>query len=399
MANKSSIEQSLRDVQFFGEEGGVVPVIDVAATSTFLNPQDMEKVFRGELQGCYLYSRHSNPTVNMFSAKMAAMEGMEAALGVASGMSAIAATVLQIIPGKGHIVSARTVYGGTYALFANSLPQRGIDVSFVNAEKISEVEQALRPDTKIIYVEGMSNPLLGVSDLEALGKLARQRGIKLVVDNTFTPMILNPARFGADVVIHSCTKYISGGSDLIAGAIVSSRKFIDELIDVNTGQVMLTGPVMDPHVAHELFLRLDHLAIRMRAHSEAALYFARKAQSAKVPVIYPGLEDHPHHALLKRQMNPEFGFGGMLTLRFDSPQKAVHLASMLQKEKFGLYAVSLGFSRTLMTCPALSTSSEIPAEEQAKMGLSAGLLRMSMGYTGNHDVMFDRFMKCYRENQ
>lgn len=399
MAARTSVEQSIRDVQYFGEEGGVVPVIDVAATSTFLDPADMERVFRGELEGCYLYSRHSNPTVNMFAKKMAALEGMEAALGVASGMSAISSTIFQLIPERGHVVSARTVYGGTYAFFANVLPKRGIDVTFVDMENLAEVERAIRPDTKVIYAETMSNPLLGISDLPAIGALAKKRGLKFVVDNTFTPFIASPARHGADVVVHSCTKYISGGADLIAGAIVSSQDFINQLIDVNTGQVMLTGPVMDPRVAHELFLRMDHLSVRMRAHSKSAQFFSERAAEAGLPVIYPGLASHKGHALLKRIMNPDYGFGGMVTIGFGSAREAIQLAARLQKEKFGLYAVSLGFARTLMTCPALSTSSEIPESKQADMGLTPGLLRLSMGYTGDDEIMLERFLRCWRESK
>ena len=397
MKSKISSDQAIRDIQNFGEEGGVVPVIDVASTSTFLSPGDMEKVFRGELEGCYLYSRHSNPTVNMFGKKLAAMEGMEAALGVASGMSAVAATVDQMVPRGGHIVSSRTVYGGTYALFKNILPKRGVDVSFVDSSDISQIEKAIRPETRVIYIETVSNPLLEVTDLEKVGALCKKRGIKMVVDNTFTPLICSPGRWGADVVIYSCTKYISGASDMIAGAIVSSQEFISSLIDVNTGVVMLTGPVMDPRVAHELYLRLDHLPVRMRAHSAAAMDFSLRAAEAGVPVIYPGLASHPQHNVLERLMNSGFGFGGMATLRCDTPKLAIELAAELQKAKFGLYAVSLGFSRTLMTCPALSTSSEIPVEEQTQMGLSPGLLRLSLGYVGDGAVMFERFMRCYKE--
>lgn len=390
------IKQAIRDVQHFGEEGGVVPVVDVAATSTFLVPEDMERVFKGELHGRYLYSRHMNPTVHMFGQKLAAMEGMEAAIGVASGISAIYCAIGQIMKDGGHLISSRTIYGGTYALFANILPQHGIQVTFVDPDDVKAFEKALTPQTKVIYTETMSNPLLGISDLKALANLAHRNNAKLVVDNTFTPMLINPAAWGADVVIHSCTKYISGGSDLIAGAIVSNHKFMEELIDLNHGMVMLTGPVMDPRVAHELYHRLDHLAIRMAAHSRSAGYLAIKMEEAGMKVIYPGLKKHPHHDLMKKMMHPEYGFGGMITLDCKTRENAFELAQKLQDEKFGLYAVSLGFSRTLMSCPAVSTSSEIPLEEQAKSRLSPGLLRLSIGYTGSDKTMWERFIKCYQ---
>ncbi len=398
---KTSPQQAIRDIQHFGEEGGVVPVIDVASTSTFLDPKDMERTFMGELQGCYLYSRHSNPTVNIFGKKMAAMESAEAALGVASGMAAIACTVDQIFLNegvkKGHLIASRTVYGGTYALFKNVLPSRGIDVTFKEITDLKAIEAAIRPDTKVIYAETLSNPLLAVSDIKALSEICKRHHIKLVIDNTFTPMIVQPLLHGADVVIHSCTKYISGSSDFIAGAIVGTEKFIASLIDVNTGSVMLTGPVMDPRVAHELYLRLDHLELRMKAHSNMANFLANKMQAEKMPVIYPGLSVHPQHELLKKMMNKDFGFGGILTLECADADQARRLATKLQDEKFGLYAVSLGFSRTLMSCSAKSTSSEIPEEEQKEIGLTQGLLRFSIGYTGDPEVMWERFLKSYNK--
>ena len=396
---KYNPEQAIRDIQHFGEEGGVVPVIDVASTSTFLDPKDMEKTFSGELQGCYLYSRHSNPTVNIFGKKMAAMEGGEAALGVASGMAAIACAVEQIFINEsengGHLITSQTVYGGTYALFKNVLPRRGIDTSFVNINDLKAVEAAITSKTKMIYAETLSNPLLAVSDLKALAAICKKHNLKLVVDNTFAPMIVQPLLHGADVVIHSCTKYISGSSDFIAGAIIGSHNFIASLIDVNNGAVMLTGPVMDPRVAHELYLRMDHLGIRMSAHSKTAQFLAEKMKEEGLKVIYPGLKDHPQYKTLQDLSGKEMA-GGILTLECADADAARILATKLQDEKFGLYAVSLGFSRTLMSVSAKSTSSEIPEEERMKMGLAEGLLRFSIGYSGDPEVMWERFIKCYR---
>jgi methionine-gamma-lyase len=390
-------EQSIRDIQHFGEEGGVVPVIDVASTSTFLDPLDMERTFTGELQGCYLYSRHSNPTVNIFGQKMAAMEAAEAALGVASGMAAIACTIDQIFRNNGgHLVASRTLYGGTYALFKNVLPSRGIEVEFLDVTDLKAVEASFKSTTKVLYAETLSNPLLNVSDITKLAQLCSKRGVKLIIDNTFAPMMIQPLKLGADVVIHSCTKYISGSSDFIAGAICGSQEFISSLIDVNHGSVMLTGPVMDPRVAHELYLRMDHLPVRMEAHSKMALFMAQKMEAEKLPVIYPGLESHPQHQLMKSITNSKFGYGGILTLECKDAEEARVLATKLQDVKFGLYAVSLGFSRTLMSCSAKSTSSEIPLEEQKQIGLSQGLLRFSIGYTGDPETMWDRFIKSYR---
>lgn len=398
---KFNPEQSIRDIQHFGEEGGVVPVIDVASTSTFLDPKDMEKTFSGELQGCYLYSRHSNPTVNIFGKKIAALEGAEAALGVASGMAAITCTVEQIFLNEntigGHLIASQTVYGGTYAFFKNILPKRGISTTFININDLKLVEASITTETKLIYVETLSNPLLTVSDLQSLSKICKKHGLKLVVDNTFAPNIVQPILHGADVVIHSCTKYISGSSDLIAGAIIGSQKFISSLIDVNNGSVMLNGPVMDPRIAHELYLRLDHLGVRMAAHSNMALFLAERMFDKGLPVIYPGLKSHPQHQMMKNLSQSNL-FGGILTLECENAEKARILASSLQDEKFGLYAVSLGFSRTLMSVSAKSTSSEIPEDDRKKMGLSEGLLRLSIGYSGDPEIMWNRFWKCYQES-
>lgn len=393
-------DQAIRDIQHFGEEGGVVPVIDVASTSTFLDPKDMERTFMGELQGCYLYSRHSNPTVNIFGKKVAAMEGAESALGVASGMAAIACTIDQIFRnhtgrGTGHLIASQTVYGGTYALFKNLLPSNGINVSFVEITDLAAVEKLITPETKVIYAETLSNPLLSVCDIQGLGKICKKHNIKLVIDNTFAPMMVQPLLLGADVVIHSCTKYISGSSDFIAGAIAGSQDFISSLIDVNHGSVMLNGPVMDPRIAHELYLRMDHLGVRMSAHSRTALFLAKKMQQKGLPVIYPGLESHPQHRLMTEIAHPEFGHGGILTLECKTAEEARDLATALQNAKFGLYAVSLGFSRTLMSCSAKSTSSEIPEDERKKIGLSEGLLRFSIGFSGDAEEMWKRFETCY----
>ncbi|MBD64659.1 MAG: cystathionine beta-lyase [Halobacteriovoraceae bacterium] len=386
-------DQAIREIQHFGEEGGVVPVIDVAATSTFLDPQDMERTFSGDLHGCYLYSRHSNPTVNFFGQKIAAMENAEAALGVASGMAAIACTIDQLTREGGHIISSRTVYGGTYALFHNILPSRGVKVSFVDINDPSAIEQAITSETKIIYTETLSNPLLNASDIPMLAALSKKHSLKLIVDNTFTPLLVKPLELGADIVVHSCTKFISGASDLIAGAIAGDQEFINSLIDVNNGAVMLTGPVMDPKIAHELYMRLDHLPIRMKAHSEVAQFLAEKMQSKNLKVIYPGLSSHPQSEYINKTFSGDFGHGGILTLECEDSEKARVLATKLQQEKFGLYAVSLGFARTLMSCSAKSTSSEIPEQERKEIGLSDGLLRMSIGFCGNKEAMWEKFEK------
>ena len=195
-------EQAMRDLQHFGEEGGVTPAIDVAATSTFLDPVNMEKTFRGETEGCSLYSRHSNPTVMAFGKKLAALEGMPSALGVASGMAAIATSLEALLEQGDHLIASSLVYGGTYAFFKNLLSRRGIRVSFVNPQDLGAIQKAITPQTKVIYTESMSNPLLAFSDIGALKEIAAPRNIKIVVDNTFTPLLFRPGERGAAHRLH-----------------------------------------------------------------------------------------------------------------------------------------------------------------------------------------------------
>ena len=248
------------------------------------------------------------------------------------------------------------------------------------------VHQALsKTNTKALYIEAIANPTLVVADLPTLSYLAHQVGATFIVDNTFSPLILTPSHYGADVVVHSLTKFVSGASDIVAGAICASKEFIQKLMDLHTGALMLLGPVMDPKVASELSLRLPTLGIRMAEHSRRALYFAENLEKKGVSVVYPGLPSHPQYQLLKSLKNPgNYGFGGMLTLNLGSLNQANLLMERLQnKHSFGLMAVSLGYFDTLMSASAASTSSELSPAELTASGIVPGLVRMSIGLTGS----------------
>tara|TARA_B100000780_G_scaffold220114_1_gene159170 strand:- start:492 stop:1316 length:825 start_codon:yes stop_codon:yes gene_type:complete len=268
----------------------------------------MGDVFEGTREGCYLYSRHTNPSTSYLGQAISEMEYTKGAILSASGMGAITSTILQICSAGDEIISSRTIYGGTYAFMKNYLPKFKIKTTFVDTTKLEKIESSITENTKVIYCETMSNPLLEISDIHAISKLAKKHNIKLVVDNTFTPMIFSPARMGADIVIHSLTKFINGTSDTVGGVICSNEEFIGELIDVNSGSAMLLGPVMDSLRAASILKNTRTLHLRMKKHSENAMYLSKAFQKDGLRVIYPGLENHPQNKMMKLNMNIGFGF-------------------------------------------------------------------------------------------
>jgi methionine-gamma-lyase len=322
------------------------------------------------------------------------MEGTETANVASSGMGAITPAIMQICKGGDHIVASRTIYGGTYAFLKNFAPQFNINTSFINITKLNEVEAAITPDTKIIYCESVSNPLLEIADIEGLSKIAKKHGLKLLVDNTFSPLSISPAKLGADVVLHSLTKFINGSSDTMGGVACGTQEFIDELRNVNDGANMLLGPAMDSLRAASILKNLRTLHIRMKQHSHNALFLAKKFEADGLKTVYPGLKSHPGYKLFKKMMNPEYGFGGMLTLDVGSLDKANELMELMQERNLGYLAVSLGFYKTLFSAPGTSTSSEIAEEEQAAMGLTDGLIRFSIGLDNDIERTYEMMKEC-----
>ncbi len=383
----------------FGEHGGVAPSISRSATFTVMHPQIMPEIFEGqkgpELGGYFLYSRHFNPTVDVLSRYLAAMEGTEAAICTASGMSAISCTLLQLCKAGDHIVASEAIYGGTHALLESLLPQMDITTTFVDITDIEAVRAAITPSTRVIFTETMGNPTLKIADIPALSTEIQDRDTKLVVDNTFSPMIFTTHELGADVVVYSMTKYINGASDLLAGAICADKEFIQDLMNLHTGRIMLLGPTMDPRVAFDIIQRLPHLPIRMREHSRRAMAVSGMLKELGLNVMYPGLPDHPQYPLAEELRNDGYGFGGILAIDCGSREKAELLMEILQnEEKFGLIAVSLGYFDTLISCSGSSTSSEIDIEDQQRMGLSPGLLRIALGYTGSLKIRLEQIKRA-----
>jgi methionine-gamma-lyase len=389
--------ENIQDLQYFGEFGGVNPSISDSSTYTFLSAKTMFDTFEGNADGCYLYSRHSSPSNLYLGEALAALEGTETANVAASGMGAITQVLLQLCKANDHIVSSRTIYGGTYAFLKNFTPKLHIETTFVDITKLDVVEASINKNTKVLYCESVSNPLLEVADIKGLAALAKKYNLQLVVDNTFSPLSISPAILGADIVIHSLTKFINGSSDTLGGVVCGTQTFINDLRNVNDGASMLLGSTMDSLRAASILKNLRTLHIRMRQHSKNAHFLAEKFDADGLKTVYPGLDSHPSHSLFKSMMNPEYGFGGMLTIDVGSLDKANELMELMQQKKLGYLAVSLGFYKTLFSAPGSSTSSEIPEEEQKAMGLSDGLIRFSIGLDNDIERTYQSMKDCMIE--
>ena len=385
----------LSNLEQFGEFGGVNPSISDSATFTFLGAETMVDTFHGETEGCFLYSRHWNPTNKYLADALAAMEGTPAAWVTASGMGAITSAILQLCSAGDHIVSSVTTYGGTYAFLKNYLPKFNIDVTFVLPTDLDAIKKAVRPNTKVIYTETISNPLLQISNIPEIAKIAKAAGAKLVVDNTFSPMIVAPFQLGADIVVYSMTKFINGKNDCVAGAICGSEEYINSLIDLNTGTAMLLGPVLDPLRSSSILKNLYTLHIRMKQHSKNAMYLANKFVEDGVKVIYPGLKNNKGHELLTSMMNEEFGYGGLIAIDLETTEKAFEFMEKMEAKGVGYLAVSLGYFKTLFSNSGSSTSSEVPEDVQKEMGMSPGLVRFSVGLDNDIERTYEIIKSCY----
>ena len=371
----------IQDLQYFGENGGVNPSISDSSTYTFLTAKTMADTFDGNTDGCYLYSRHSTPSNNYLGEALAAMEGTAAANVAGSGMGAITPTLLQLCGAGDHIVSSRTIYGGTYAFLKNFTPRMQIETTFVDITKLAMVEAAITTNTKVLYCESVSNP----------------HSLKLVVDNTFSPLSISPAKLGADIVIHSLTKFINGSSDTMGGVVCGSTDFINSLKSVIDGASMLLGASMDSLRSASILKNMRTLHLRIKQHSKNASFLAEKFENLGIKIVYPGLVSHPSHMVFKSMMNEEFGFGGMLTIDAGSLEKANALMELMQAKNVGYLAVSLGFYKTLFSASGTSTSSEIPEDEQNEMGLSPGLIRFSIGLDNDIERTYRMMKTCMEE--
>jgi methionine-gamma-lyase len=249
----------------------------------------------------------------------------------------------------------------------------------------------------MIYCESVSNPLLEVADISALSRITKKNNIPLVVDNTFSPLSITPGKLGADVIIHSLTKFINGTSDCVAGVVCGTKEFCLGLKDVNSGAGMLLGSTLDSVRGASILKNMRTLHIRIKKHSENAQYLAEKFEQQGLRVVYPGLTSHPGHLIMEDQMNPQYGYGGLLTMDVGSLDNANALMELMQERKLGYLAVSLGFYKTLFSAPGTSTSSEIPIEEQKQMGLTDGLIRFSIGLDDDIERTYNLMKDCMLE--
>lgn len=348
----------------------------VVQTSTFAFAQDDD----GEV----LYTRSgNNPNQRSVAGKIARLEGGEAALVVGSGMAATALAHLAILRPGDHLLASDWIYGGTRRLFDEEFGRFGIEVTYIDPGHVRHWKRALRTTTRAVFVETPSNPHLRVLDLAPLGTLCHQRGIALLVDSTFaSPVNFRPLEHGADVVIHSATKYLNGHSDIIAGAIVSRAEVIDEARRL----LLVWGPALDPHAAWLLERGLKTLDVRMARHNANGQAFAEWAAGTRAigAVHYPGLPGHPDHALAARVLD---GFGGMVGLVVRGGGTAAQ--AVIRRLKLAWHAPSLGGVETLVSEPRLTSHAKMTASRRAAQGIPDGFIRVSLGIENVADIIAD----------
>ncbi|MBN2893047.1 MAG: aminotransferase class I/II-fold pyridoxal phosphate-dependent enzyme [Bacteroidales bacterium] len=376
--NNFNPSKAIFAIQNTDQNRGVNVSISDSATFYFPTAQDMEATFNGEVEA-FLYSRHSNSTNQALSNALAAMEDTEAGIVTGSGMAAITTVILHLCNSGDHLITSHTVYGGSFAFMKNWLKKVNIDVTFVDIINLDEVKAAVKPNTKMIYTETMANPLLNIADLPALADIAHSNNAKLVVDNTFTPMIVTPKHHGADIIIYSLTKFVNGKNDMVGGAILCSKEMFMDLLDLNHGTAMLLGPVMDSLRSSMVLKNLYTLHIRMQQHSKNAIFIAKKLKEKGIKVCYPGLESDKNYKLITTLMNKGYGYGGMIAMDLGTYEKGAEFLKILQEKGVGYLAVSLGYFKTLFSNSGHSTSSEVPTELQEKIGIKPGLTRFSVG--------------------
>jgi O-succinylhomoserine sulfhydrylase len=339
--------------------------------------------FSGAEEG-FVYSRFSNPTVSMMQTRLAALEGAEACVATASGMSAILATAMALLKQGDHIVCSSAVFGSTVQLFGGVLARFGIDTTFVPGHEVAAWEQAVRPATRMFFLETPSNPLTEVSDIAAVAAIAKRAGATFVVDNCFcTPALQRPLELGADLVVHSATKYLDGQGRVLGGAVAGPRALV---MDGVYSVLRTAGPSLSPFNAWVILKGLETLALRMQAQSSNALALARwlEAHPKVSRVYYPGLASHPQHALAMRQQK-----SGGAVVSFDVEGGKEAAWRVVDATRLISITANLGDVKSTITHPASTTHGRISAEARAAAGIGDGLLRVAVGLEGDADLCAD----------
>lgn len=357
--------------------------IFVTSSYVFDSAAEAAARFKGESPG-NIYSRFTNPTVRTFEQRLAAMEGGESCVATASGMSAILSTCLALLQQGDHIVSSRSIFGTSVVLFDKYLSKTGIATSYVPLTDLAAWEDAIRPETKMLFLETPSNPLSEVADIQALADLAHAHDCLLVVDNCFcTPVLQQPLKLGANIVIHSATKYIDGQGRCIGGAVVGDSKRVGE--DVY-GFLRSAGPTLSPFNAWVFLKGLETLNVRMKAHSDNAQQLAEYLQQhpGVSQVFYAGLPDHPQHELASRQ---QIGYGGVVAFEVKGGQEAAW--KLIDNTRLLSITANLGDAKSTITHPATTTHGRLSDEQRAESGITPGLVRVAVGLENVGDIIAD----------
>jgi O-succinylhomoserine sulfhydrylase len=364
-------------------EGEHAEALFLTSSYVFANAAEAAARFSGEQPG-NIYSRFTNPTVRTFEQRLAALEGGACCVATASGMAAILSTCAGLLKSSDHIVSSRSIFGTTTVLFTTYLAKFGVETTFVPLADLDAWAAAIRPETRLLFVETPSNPLTELADIRRLAELAHARGCLLAVDNCFcTPALQRPLELGADIVIHSATKYLDGQGRCIGGAVVGDTERVGK--DVY-GFLRTAGPTMSPFNAWVFLKGLETLTLRMKAHSDSALELARwlEQQPAVARVYHPGLESHPQHALAVRQQQ---GFGGIVS--FDLKGGKESAWALIDATRVFSITANLGDAKSTITHPATTTHGRLTPEQRAAAGISDGLIRLAVGLESVADLQTD----------
>lgn len=363
--------------------GPIATEIIPAVGYSFLDTETAIATVSGEIKGTY-YGRYGNPTTDHLQNKIAALENGEAALGVSSGMAAISSALLAFLQNGDHVICTKDVYGGSHKFLTSLAPRFGIETDFVDCNNFEEVEAAIKENTKVLYIETPSNPCLTVLNIRELASLAHSYNLKVIIDNTFmTPYLQQPLNLGADIVVHSATKYLNGHGDVIAGFIVGD---LDSIRFIHKNIVGDLGQVLNAWDAFLIDRGLKTLGIRMRQHCGSAQIIAEFLEShpAIEKVYYPGLISHPQHSLAKQQMKD---MGGIVSFEVKGGYSAAK--KFIDSLQLALISFSLGDPETLVQHPASMTHASMSQEEKLKCNVTDGLIRLSTGLEETEDIIND----------